>query len=86
MLKPLSAAVVAASVVFSARLLLVAQRPPGVVSPVGRQAASPRVDGDPLGRNAVATQAGERTFTETYCVGCHSNRAKQAACPWKGCR
>ena len=83
-LKLLSSAVIGASVVFSATLLLVAQQPPGVVGPIALHAANPRVDVNLLGRNLVAIQPGERTFTERYCVGCHSDRVKTGGLSLEG--
>ena len=56
MSKRFSTAVVVASVVFSATLLLVAQQSPGVLSPVASP-ASPRVSANPLAGNPTAIQA-----------------------------
>lgn len=60
MSKPFSAAVLAASVVFSATLVLVAQQSPGVADPPPER------------------------FTEKYCVGCHSDRAKTGGLSLEG--
>ncbi len=69
MSKRFSTAVVVASVVFSATLLLVAQQSPGVISPVASP-ASPRVSADPLAGNPTAIQAGAQLFSRT-CEKCH---------------
>ena len=70
MVKPFYTAIVAASVVFSTTLLVVAQQSPSLNSPVAGHTVAGSTATNPLAGNADAIQAGGRIFGQV-CEKCH---------------
>ena len=70
MVKPFYTAIVAASVVFSTTLLVVAQQSPSLNNPVAGHTVAGSTATNPLAGNADAIQAGGRIFGQV-CEKCH---------------
>ena len=70
MSKPFYTALLAASVIFSTTLLVVAQQSGAVNGPGAGPAPAPPLASNPFGKNPTAIQAGAKLFSRT-CAECH---------------
>jgi|KBSMisStaDraftv2_1062788.scaffolds.fasta_scaffold19743_4 uncharacterized protein DUF1592/uncharacterized protein DUF1588/uncharacterized protein DUF1587/uncharacterized protein DUF1585/uncharacterized protein DUF1595/cytochrome c len=89
MFKPLSAIAISTVAVFTTTLLVVAQQSGSLDDLVDRPSAAATaianpLAGDPAGIQSLASPTQDRSFTERYCIGCHSDRAKTGGLSLQG--